>query len=629
MRLSGCVIGCGFALVTCTLIVAPAAGQSMPTQLAADSAWWTPERGAARVRTPTYRGLVRQAVYVTVRDGVRIAADVYLPSSLPPGTRLPAILEQTRYWRSMQPRAELAPDAFVAANAPPARVAAFVTRGYAYVITDVRGTGASFGTRHAELGPAEVRDGYDVVDWIVHQPWSDGKVGSTGVSYVGSTSELLLTVHHPAVKAVAPTFAMYDAYTDIILPGGIANTFFESAWGSVDAALDRNDIAGVFPALAQRFTGVRPVDGDSVAVWLTEAVRDHARNVDVRRELATVQFRDDTMPGGWTMDTPSPHSKLAATRAANVPVYSISGWYDGVYPRSSIVRFRTVRTPGSRLTIGPWNHGGAYVFDPAVGARKSNFAMPLELVRFFDYYLMGIPGIEREPPVHYYTMGEERWKTAMTWPIPEARPARWYLASGAMLTAHRPRNNAGSDGYRVDTTASTGTHSRWNTQVGGGYVDYLDRAGADTALLTYTSVPLTESTEVTGDPVITLTLHADARDATLFAYLEDVDADGHVAPVAEGALRALDRKLARAPYNTPVPYHSFRRADAEPLVPGQLARLVFDLTPTSYRFPAGHRIRIAIAGADRDHFAPPASPPPTIHLMRNGESYVDLPIVRR
>jgi len=131
-----------------------------------------------------------------MRDGVRLAIDVYLPSDLAAGTRLPTILEQTRYRRSLEPRPELRDSL----DQPSGKITAFVSRGYAYVIVDVRGSGASFGSRPVELGPTEVRDGRDVVDWIIRQPWSTGSVGATGVSYVGSTAELLLVNRHPAVR---------------------------------------------------------------------------------------------------------------------------------------------------------------------------------------------------------------------------------------------------------------------------------------------------------------------------------------------------------------------------------------------------------------------------------------------
>ncbi|MGH9753854.1 MAG: CocE/NonD family hydrolase, partial [Blastocatellia bacterium] len=182
--------------------------QTTAPAAAPDAAWRPNDDKADGVSAPRYNGVERASRYITLKDGVRLALDIYLPKGLEAGARLPAILEQTRYNRSY----EFQPEARDKADRPSQKITEFVTRGYAYVVVDVRGSGASFGNRRAELGPQEVRDGSEVVDWIIGQPWSDGKVGAMGVSYVGTTAELLLVNRHPAVKAVAPQFSLFDAY---------------------------------------------------------------------------------------------------------------------------------------------------------------------------------------------------------------------------------------------------------------------------------------------------------------------------------------------------------------------------------------------------------------------------------
>ncbi|MGH2823754.1 MAG: CocE/NonD family hydrolase, partial [Thermoleophilaceae bacterium] len=533
-----------------------------------------------------------------------------------------------RYYRSLGPRADLAPAARDSANLPPARVAAFVTRGYAYVILDVRGSGASFGSRRTELSPAEVRDGYDVVSWIVRQPWSDGKVGATGTSYVGTTAELLLSTGHPAVKAVAPLFALYDAYPDIVVPGGVPLSWFARTWGRGIASLDRNAFLG--EEARRTYTGVRPVDDDSTHGQLDSALAEHRANVEVEAQLAAIEFEDDSAPADWTLDSVSPANRQAGARARDVPVYSYSGWYDGAYPHAAITRFRTLGNRGSRLIIGPWSHGGRYYFSPDVGTGLSAFDHVGEQLRFFDRYLKGVDtGIDREPPVHYYTMGAERWHTAGTFPPPQAQPQRWFFGAEGTV-GPGASGHPGCDRYTVDTTAGTGPTSRWNTLVGGGAVHYADRAPEDAKLLTYTSAPLTAALEVTGYPVVTLYVTSDARDGQFFAYLESVDATGAVHYVTEGELRAVSRPIARAaPYDTPVEYRTFRRTDGRPMVNGEVTELRFHLLPTSYRFPRGSRVRVAIGGADRDHFDPMRVAPPTLCVVRGGPtaSRVDLPVM--
>ena len=134
------------------------------------------------------------------------------------------------------------------------------------------------------------------------------------------------------------------------------------------------------------------------------------------------------------------------------------------------------------------------------------------------------------------------------------------------------------------------------------------------------SALLVADLEVTGHPRVVLYVAADAADAGVFVYLEDVAPDGRVEYVTEGMLRALHRKTTGAPYRSPVPYRSFTRADGSPLVPGEPAILEIALYPTSYQFKAGHAIRLAVAGADVDHFAP-VEPSPTALRIHRGDPH--------
>ena len=173
-----------------------------------------------------------------MRDGVKIAIDFYLPDGLEPGQRVPTMLHQTRYWRSFDYRWLIAlfkddrPRGVIGNYAE-----RFLLQGYAWVDVDVRGSEASFGTRPIAWAPDEIKDGAEIVDWIVSQPWSNGRVGAMGISYSGSTAEMLLVNQHPAVKAVAPMFAGFDLYTEIAFPGGIHLTWFTETWSYINNKL--------------------------------------------------------------------------------------------------------------------------------------------------------------------------------------------------------------------------------------------------------------------------------------------------------------------------------------------------------------------------------------------------------
>ena len=587
-----------------------------------DRAWWDQHR---RLPPPRRVQLARTSIYLTMRDGVRIAADVYLPSDLPTGARIPAVLRQTRYYRRMAfrpPFSRLVSDPYLG------MIRRFVGAGYAWVTIDVRGTGASFGTRQQEWSPDEVRDAAEVVDWIVAQPWSDGQVAAVGISYEGTSAELVATTRHPALKAISPRFSHFDVYTDIGFPGGILMSKFGEMWPRANHALDSGHAEELLGRVG-RLLGARvaPVDDDPTGARVTAAIREHATNYDLTAIAARLVYRDDV---NLTAEATSPFPRAADIEATGIPVYGFSGWYDGGNTRGAVSRYLTLSNPGSRLTLGPWPHAGLAYLAPLAPPRRTGFDHVGEVLRFLDYHLKGVDtGIVAEPPVHYYTTGEETWKASAAWPPPAGLIPHYFTESGG-LSRESPAS-ASHDTYLVDPTVGTGDNSRWDSmyRISGGY---LDRAEVDRRLLTYTSAPLEADVEVTGHPVATLYVESTATDGQFFVYLEDVTPDGQVGYVGEGLLRGIHRKVSDdPPYRTPVPYHSYLRKDALPLVPGEVAELVIDLLPISHLFREGHRIRIALAGADHDHCEPLPGDPPTLKVYRGGDraSRVNLPVVRR
>jgi putative CocE/NonD family hydrolase len=251
------------------------------------------------------------------------------------------------------------------------------------------------------------------------------------------------------------------------------------------------------------------------------------------------------------------------------------------------------------------------------------------LAQFFHRTLeQGLP--VRNKTLYYYTLGAETWKRTDTFPLPNARMQTWYFAAGGSLAVD-PSAGTGVDTYEVDPGATTGTNNRWHTQLVKPVI-YPDRSMADHRLLTYTSPPLERDIEVTGFPLVTLHVASSTRDAAFFVYLEVVEESGAVRYVTEGMLRGLHRKLSSAtpPYVMGQPYHSFRRADAAPLPPKDMVEIVIGMLPTSVLIRAGQRVRIAVAGADNDTFAPipeAGSPVFSIHRGQARPSSVRLPIV--
>ena len=646
---------CAFFLILA--ITAAALAGCIHARGPSDAAWYAADPDTA-VEARSYEGMVYSSHYLTMRDGVKIAVDLYLPEGLPPGETIPTILHQTRYFRSIELRWPLrlflGGRPYDHTTLYAGRREKFVTSGYGWVDVDVRGSGASFGSRICPWSPDEIRDGAEIVDWIVGRPWSSGRVGAMGISYDGTTSEFLLVNGHPAVRAVAPRFCLFDGYADIAFPGGIHAAWFTENWGRMNGALDRNaphEAHGWWVKLL--VTGVQPVRADRDRSMRAAATLVHADNYDVHAGALSMTFRDDVTPtdpyhqasdsvqglAGHPLDVSgsiglfSPHNYWRDLETSGAAIYSYSGWLDGAYPHSAVKRFLTVRTPGSRLVLGPWNHGGGWNINPLSGPSHSRFDHDAELLRFFDAHLKGIDtGIADEKPVRYYTMVEEKWKSAENWPPAGAETVTCYLGADNTLTRKEPAAGNGHDEYRVDHSAETGELSRWRNQLSiDAAVRYPDRSGPDEKLLVYTSGPLGRDMEVTGHPVVTLFVSSTAEDGNFLAYLEDVDEEGRVRYVTEGGLRAIHRRLSveNPPYVQVVPYRTFRHEDAMPLVPGEVAELVFDLLPTSYLFREGHSIRVALAGADRSHFDTLFDEPPTVRFYRDGAhaSRIDLPVV--
>ena len=209
-----------------------------------------------------YKGFKYKSTYLTMPDSIKIAVDYFLPKGMKKGTKVPTVIYLTRYVRSLKIKFPLTFVKNPVLTLPSeAEVKYFTSYGYAVVIVDVRGTGASTGKRQMEFSPAEVKDGAHVVDWIIAQPWSSGKVGVTGISYLGTTAELLLVNQHPAVKACIPRSNIFDLYGHITFPGGIRQGPFVSIWGFTTTSLDQNNFKPLTDK-AKLLVGAHPVKGD-------------------------------------------------------------------------------------------------------------------------------------------------------------------------------------------------------------------------------------------------------------------------------------------------------------------------------------------------------------------------------
>lgn len=586
-----------------------------PRQGTQDSIFMLALKGAAAM--PCKVGPV-ESTYVTMRDGVKLALDVSRPTDNCPTGKLDTILIMTRYWRGVkgQPSNPLADQ--------------FVPHGYAVVVGDVRGTGASFGVWPHHRARDETLDFGEVLDWIVAQPWSTGRVVGYGFSYTAITADWMAERNHHALKGIIPRFPDYDPYEDDYFPGGVPNAFIGKTWGNRVKDLDRN--LWILED-GERLPGVRPV-GSGGETELAAALRDHENVPSVWEGFQNVTFKDDCPPswGGASMLDWSIQEVAATVDISATPTQTWAGWFDGGTAQAAIRRFLVQSYP-MNVIIGPWNHGGTIPYDP-LGAPGETIlpTTPTQLsndIRFADACFSGEAGQIRGKTIHYYTLGEGAWKSTSSWP-PRATRSRWHMVSGSRLSAWP--GEEGFDSIQVDSAFGDVTSSRWATCIDGAKVDYGDRRAFQAGRIAYTSEPLTSDMEITGHPVVYLSVTSTREDGAFFVYLEAVRPDGVSVYLTEGQLRALHRKVWKeSPFSAIGPQHSYLSCDAEPLIPHQAAVLTFALHPISARIPSGYRLRVCLAGSDRTTFAtiPSDGDPPLLKFLRGPIGcFIDLPLIQ-
>ena len=556
-----------------------------------------------------YSGLQMDSLYVEMRDGVRLAVEIIRPTPRRSKQNFPVLLHQTRYWRLPELRRPFAFFSDGLLSHLGKMVREIVKSGYIFVNVDCRGSGASFGSQPYPWSPDEVEDGREMVDWILKQEWCDGNLGSLGVSYTGTAAEFLLSTQHPAIKAIMPLFSLYDVYEDIALPGGIPHDGFVQPWGQANAMLDANKLPVDDPLALLLVKGVKPVKGPQGRALLKAAIQEHQANLHVNKTSEGVEFRDQA-PGNkivTSMDDFSPHSVTHKSNQTQAAVYSGSGWLDGAYPHSAIRRFLNFKTPVNRLMLGPWDHGAKYHITPG-RQRATGPELAGEAIKFFDHYVKGYrTGIDQEPPVLYYTMQAEQWKRAETWPPAGTQDLRLHLAPEGKLSAQALTGDTPAS-IRITHRADLGTgeYTRWRGLLGRATAAklYPDRKYRGQFLTVFETAPLAADLEVTGHPILELSISSSAPDGSLFAYLDDITPGHEAWYVTEGMRRIIHRGTTSTatPYQDSVANPSYNTADAAPLVPGVPTTISFDLLPTSYLFRKGHRIRLGIATGDKDNF---------------------------
>jgi len=513
---------------------------------------------------------VRWDVRVPVRDGLELAANLWLPRPRAerPGERFPAVLEMIPYGKDSWRR-----------NSDTGRGEWFAARGFALCRLDVRGTGGSPGVALDEYLDDQTADGYDAVEWLAAQPWCNGNVGMWGISWGGFTSIQVAMLRPPHLRAILPMYATDDRYRDDVhIRGGCITASEKSQY-----AVSQLGMNAMPPLPAVREPGWK--DGPWRQAWLDRLERTPP--------WLLAWIGEQTDGPYWRRGSLAPDYD-----ALDCAVFAVAGWSDSYVDPA--FRMQEHCRPGSvRTVVGNWVHSFP---DDAYPGPNINWLH--EAVRFFGAHLRGDEtGWEDDAPFtwfeHAWAEPEAfprdwpgRWRAAASVPVPGATRLDLHLdrapdgqgllrPGGWDVDAARP-----SEGWRaIPHRATVGTSGPLSWGAGGEPNGLARDLRPDEARgLTFTTAPLERDLSVIGIPEAVLHLSATMPVATCAVRLSEVSPEGASALVAQGVLNLTHRRSD---------------VDPAPMPIGRPVEVRIPLRATGYRFSAGDRIRLTIHTAGR------------------------------
>src|SRR5215217_5744381 len=514
--------------------------------------------------------MVERRSWIPMEDGVRLAASLFLPEGTRSGGKVPVVLEALPYRKD---------DATASYRPEYERLCG--EYGYAVVRVDLRGTGSSEGVAVDEYPASEQADLCRVIGWLASQSWSTGAVGMYGTSYSGFNSLQVAAERPPALRAVIAIYASDDRYTDDVHYTG----------GAVKL-LDLVD----YPLYMVALNALPPVPAIAGADW-RERWRERVESL----EPWLLRWLEEQVDGPyWRQGSLRPGYERIAC-----PTMLVAGWADGY--RNATFRVLERLDAPARLLFGPWSHMAT---DTSVPGPRIDLVP--EMVRWWDRWLRGERnGVDEGPPVTVFVRHSTRpapdldeqpgvWRDEPAWP-----PAR---ATTRMLRLGEAPAGPGTADH-LEVRPDVGS-SAWISCAGHlPFGQPGDQREDDAWSLTY-DWELQEELELLGHPRLAVRVGASAPVAFLSAKLCDVFPDGTSALVTRGFLNLTRRRSL---------------TDPEPLRPGVVEPVELELDATSWVFPAGHRLRLSLAGSDWPNIVPPPGPV-TLTVERDG-SALTLPVL--
>lgn len=523
-----------------------------------------------KISEPRYDVRMQLGVMVPMGDGVELSTDIYLPDA---EGRFPLILARTPYDNSSVRYDR--------------QGKYYASRGYAFAIQDCRGRYDSDGKWVPHTG--EESDGYDTIEWLAQQPWCDGNVGMTGVSYVGFVQWLAASEQPPHLKC--------------IFTYGSPGSIYGDTWFHHGTLYLMDAITWAFGMDGRTWQNLRVHDWEHLThlplIGLDNAL---GRQIDYWDEWLSHSTFDDY----WKKQ-----SMIGRYNRVNVPAVTVTGWYDDGQ-QGSLENYYGVQREGTefakknqKLIIGYWRHGGPYpqrenlytelgVFD--FGKEALLDLQEYEL-RWFDHWLKRYENrIEFEPKVLLFIMGENVWRGESDWPIPRTQYRNFYLHSDGhantlygdgTLSTEAPKREP-VDRYVYDPSDPVPSIRGGTGARGGISSDPIDQRVNEKRndVLCYTSDPLKEDLEITGPIKVVLYAASSARDTDFCAKLVNVFPNGaayNVCYAASGLITARFRKSSQ---------------DPSLIDPGKVYEYEIPMRPTGMVFKKGHRIRVEVSSSD-------------------------------
>lgn len=519
--------------------------------------------------------LVVKNVLIPMRDGLRLAADLYAPEEL--DGPLPIVMEYIPYRKD-----EVAPGTRFYTQ--------LARSGYIVARVDIRGTGASEGNAVDEYVLQEQLDGFDAVEWLASQPYCDGHVNIMGISYGGFTALQIATHQPPHLTSIIPMYFTDDRYTDDChCKGGLLRNYYD---------------VGHYGNFMIAYNALPPYPEWSGEDWATI----WEQHLDANEPYLLRWLTHQTDGAYWRQGSVGDLAHRIAC-----PVFMIGGWRDG-YTNPPLRLYEKLRVP-KKVLIGPWNHA---LPDVAIPGPRIDYLR--EVVRWLDHWCRGRDdGILDEPPIVVFmqrfqapdvgrleSVGE--WRAEASWPVPDSREFVEFLDAGGVLSP-----TPGADGScRYPYVPTVGlTAGLWSAGVPFGLAG--DQRPDEALSLVYTSSPLDDYLSILGRPTVYLHVSSTASVIGFAVALSEVAPDGTSHLIAKGMLNSTRR-------------HSL--TDPEPLVPGEAVELPIEIDATGWTFGPGNRIRLSVSSADWPNVWP--TPQPAINTVYRGPanpSRLVLPVV--